>query len=274
MALRVTLCDDPAAVLKAAGEFLESRPVHHNLILSLLHNRVRHPEPGRYWIGELDGRVAVVVFQSPLRVAALITPMAPELAGAMANAIAGEGVELPGVQGEAASTAAFAGQWTESTKTAAVPFGGTRLYELVRLEEMPPVPGSLRLAGGQDRDLLVEWVRAYQAEVHDDVYDPARVVDRWIHDGRIRIWQDREPVSIAITRERVAGVTRIGGVFTPPQHRRQGYAAACVHAVSKSICDAGGRAILYTDLGNPTSNSIYRRLGYRAVAEGIRYRFE
>ena len=38
--------------------------------------------------------------------------------------------------------------------------------------------------------------------------------------------------------------------------------------------DEGHRCILYTDLGNPISNSVYRRIGYRAVAEGIQYRFE
>jgi hypothetical protein len=39
------------------------------------------------------------------------------------------------------------------------------------------------------------------------------------------------------------------------------------------LVEAGHRCILYTDLGNPTSNSVYRRVGYRAVAEGLRYRF-
>ena len=38
--------------------------------------------------------------------------------------------------------------------------------------------------------------------------------------------------------------------------------------------EAGHRCILHTDLGNPTSNSVYRRIGYRCVAEGLRYRFE
>ena len=38
--------------------------------------------------------------------------------------------------------------------------------------------------------------------------------------------------------------------------------------------EAGHRCILYTDLGNPTSNSVYRRIGYRAVAEALRFRFE
>ena len=37
--------------------------------------------------------------------------------------------------------------------------------------------------------------------------------------------------------------------------------------------EAEHRFNLYTDLGNPTSNSVYRRIGYRAVAEGLRYRF-
>jgi predicted GNAT family acetyltransferase len=37
------------------------------------------------------------------------------------------------------------------------------------------------------------------------------------------------------------------------------------------LCE--GLRFLYTDLGNPTSNSIYRSVGYQAVAEALRYRF-
>ena len=37
--------------------------------------------------------------------------------------------------------------------------------------------------------------------------------------------------------------------------------------------EAGHHCILYTDLGNPTSTSEYRRIGYRVVAEGLRYKF-
>jgi hypothetical protein len=33
-------------------------------------------------------------------------------------------------------------------------------------------------------------------------------------------------------------------------------------------------AFVASDLGNPTSNLVYRRIGYRAVSEGLRYRFE
>jgi predicted GNAT family acetyltransferase len=93
--------------------------------------------------------------------------------------------------------------------------------------------------------------------------------------GQLWLW-DRggETVSMAVSREPLHGVVRLSGVYTPPEKRKNGYAAACVHALSKQLGDAGYRCILYTDLSNPTSNSIYRQLGYRAVAEALRYRFE
>ena len=62
--------------------------------------------------------------------------------------------------------------------------------------------------------------------------------------------------------------------YTPPRLRGRGYATACVAALTQRILDQGDRAILYTNLANPTSNLIYRRIGYRAVDESISYRFE
>jgi predicted GNAT family acetyltransferase len=89
------------------------------------------------------------------------------------------------------------------------------------------------------------------------------------------VWEQRaEAVSMAISREPVQGVVRLSGVYTPPEKRKRGYAAACVHALSKKLREDGYRCVLYTDLGNPTSNSIYRRIGYGAVAEALRYRFK
>ncbi len=54
----------------------------------------------------------------------------------------------------------------------------------------------------------------------------------------------------------------------------RGYAGTCIGALSKHILDGGNRCILYTDLGNPASIALYRRIGYRAVAEALRYQFE
>jgi len=66
----------------------------------------------------------------------------------------------------------------------------------------------------------------------------------------------------------VAGVSRVGPVYTPPEHRRQGYAAGVTAACTQHALDTDAdQVILFTDVSNPTSNGVYRRLGYRPVEE-------
>jgi predicted GNAT family acetyltransferase len=273
-AMEVILSDDPAWVLSRAGDFLRSQPVLHNLILSLLHARVEHPEPGRYWVAVDGGKTLGVVFQSPLNFPATITPMEPALVEALVDAVANV-VMLPGVNGEAGTAARFSGQWTERCKSAAVPVQGLRLYELQGLLESPPASGQLRKAMPEDRKLVVDWVRNFGDEVGEHAGEPELQVDQWMSgDGGVWLWEDDEPAAMAVSREPVERVVRVQHVYTPPEKRRRGYAGACVGQLSKHILDSGFRSILYTDLGNPTSNSIYRRIGYTAVAEALRYRFE
>jgi uncharacterized protein len=80
-------------------------------------------------------------------------------------------------------------------------------------------------------------------------------------------------VSMAAHTTALEGVVRIAAVYTPPELRKRGYAGACVGRLSAQLRDKGYQCMLYTDLGNPISNSIYRRLGYEAVSEILRYEF-
>src|SRR5262249_61730280 len=73
----------------------------------------------------------------PLPPPATAPPGKPPVATAMANAIADAGIPLPGVNGEAATAAIFSGQWSERSKSAATPFQGNRLYELLEVREVP-----------------------------------------------------------------------------------------------------------------------------------------
>ncbi|MGF7236729.1 MAG: GNAT family N-acetyltransferase [Frankia sp.] len=67
---------------------------------------------------------------------------------------------------------------------------------------------------------------------------------------------------------------RLAPVYTPPAHRRQGYAAAVTAAVSQAALDAGAREVLpFTDLANPTSNGVYRRLGYERAGDRVELSF-
>ena len=83
------------------------------------------------------------------------------------------------------------------------------------------------------------------------------------------------PVSLVGLNHAVAGVVRIGPVFTPREHRRRGYAGTAVAAVSRLALSGGARTcILSTDLANPTSNKVYAEVGFSRVADWEELTFE
>ena len=148
-------------------------------------------------------------------------------------------------------------------------------YHVDKVGKPTGVKGHLRKAVLGDRERLIDWVRRFYADTTSVQESEAEcLVDRRLPAGQLWLWDNAGVVSIASRTVPVEGVVRVQLVYTPPEHRSKGYASACVASLSKQIRDEGHRCILYTDLGNPISNAIYRRIGYYVVAEGIHYRFE
>src|ERR1700733_4357575 len=99
MELKVLFSENPALVLSRAGVFLSSQPVLHNLVLSILHARITHGDPGRYWMAIQQDDTVGVALQSPLTFPATLTPMESPVAAAMADAIVEAGIALPASTG-------------------------------------------------------------------------------------------------------------------------------------------------------------------------------
>lgn len=56
--------------------------------------------------------------------------------------------------------------------------------------------------------------------------------------------------------------------------RNKGYASSCVAQVSQIALNKGfTKCVLYTDLLNPTSNSIYQKIGYTAICDSLMLKF-
>jgi hypothetical protein len=271
VSVTVEFTDVAADALERARPFLTAEPVLHHIILRLLHERIAHAEPGRYWIARDGQAPAGFVFQSPLTFPASLACMSREAIASLVDAISGAGIALPGVIGEAGTAASFAGQWTERNKSAARPLMGQRMYEVTQVVAPPPTNGRLRPAERSDRDLLISWMRAFGEETGEGAgrSDPSIIVDR----RQFWIWDDGRPMSMAVQSPPTEHVVSVSYVYTPPERRNAGYAATCVAALSRSVLAQKRRCMLSTDLGNPVSNSIYRRIGYRAVAEVLRYAF-
>jgi GNAT superfamily N-acetyltransferase len=90
-----------------------------------------------------------------------------------------------------------------------------------------------------------------------------------------RIWlsEDRETItSVAVVTAESRHAAMIGGVFTPPVYRRQGYASALIHALAAWIVARGRAACLFYD--NPVAGRIYLRLGFREIGRWRVVRFD
>jgi predicted GNAT family acetyltransferase len=265
---------DPTAVLADAADFLARDPVRHNVVVSLLETRVRHPEPGDYWIVERGGAVVGVVFRSPVDYYPVVTPMDLDAVTAVVDAMVDAGVTIPGVNGDATTSSRFAGAWTARTRTPGRPMHAQRVF-VVRAVHAPLAPGgACRTATPADHDLLVEWLEAFHVEINDGPIGRARTtVEQRVDAGLFHVWDHGGAVAFAGTTPPTLGVVRIGPVYTPPARRGRGYASALVAELSRRVLDRGERCVLYTDLDNPTSNAIYQRIGYEAVDEAIRFAF-
>ena len=225
--------EDPAFVLSRAGVFLSSQPVLHNLVLSILHARVAQGDPGRYWMAIQREDVVGVVLQSPLTFPATLTPMEPPVAMAVAEAIADAGIPLPGVNGETATAAIFSGQWSERSKSAATPFQGNCLYELLEVREIPDIEGTLRQAGPKDRSLMILWTHAFQHEIGEPADDTELRVDRGLAAGQLWLWDrnGEKALSLFAGKPAKGRVAPLAG-FYPPQKQKKGYCGGCFRSFS------------------------------------------
>jgi uncharacterized protein len=271
--VEIDISENAGAVLKAGEVFLTRAPVEHNLVLTILHDRTDHPEPGRYWMVLDGGWLAGLALQSPPEVPVLLTGIPSDCIEELAMAMAADRPSLPGVFGEAATASRFAGCWAEWLKIPVSPVEALRLYRLTGLRPPPAAPGSLRTASEPDLGLVLEWLQGFGRETGSAVAPPD-ALRRRIEAGLISIWDDGKPVSMAFATKPLAQTVRVGLVYTSPEHRGRGYAASCVAAVSGAALQTGAsQCALYAQLSNPQSNAIYRRLGYEPVIELLHYRF-
>lgn len=146
------------------------------------------------------------------------------------------------------------------------------LFRLDHLIEPVGVPGRARRAGADDIGLVASWIEPYQREVFGFMpagLDPTAWAAAAILHSWTWLWlaPGGDPVSMAARRTPAAGVSRIGPVYTPPEHRGHGYASSVTARAAWDILDHAAVPVLYTDLANPTSNKIYRAIGFRPVTD-------
>lgn len=258
-------------------ELFESR-FEYNLIATVLAGvlagRYPNTEP-LFTYGVTRGRVRFAALRTPPW-DVLATEIDLEGAREFVQAWLAEDPSVPGVNGPVGGARAIASAWAEHTGGQARCRFRELGYVLERVSDpLRPASGALRLAHAEERPVALQWMKEFGRETGAFPEERAEaIVDARAADRGLWIWDQRGPVCLLGTAPPVAGVVRIGPVYTPPEHRRRGYAGTAVAAASRRALDGGARrCLLYTDATNPTSNKIYMEIGYRRYGEHEEWTF-
>jgi predicted GNAT family acetyltransferase len=193
---------------------------------------------------------------------------AAEACVAFADALADENPKLEGVVGKLEACEAFARRWRLRTGWTHKLRHRMRDHVLRTLIAPAAVRGSIRVAGPDDREWLLDMHHAFAADARLTPLAPEsarRLVDERLADGGFRIWNDVEDVAFAGYVIAGPDAARIAPVYTRPACRANGYGAAIVGALCAELTTAGRQVFLVTDVSNPTSNALYARLGFVAL---------
>jgi len=263
--------------------FLEEREAVNNLPLGIVGSLGDQFEDGSRpflaTVRDASGQLVLVALRTPPYnlVLAGHGDRLREAVELTASQLAARSAQLPGVIGLSGISEAFARTWAEATGDPVSLSMRQRIYRLDSVKPIEWTPGRLRCAVPTDIELVAEWIAAFRSEALGKdltTVGARRAAESLIRQGRLYLWQDGRPISMAASARQTRNGIVVNEVYTPPEFRRQGYVTSCVAALSQLLLDRGHRfCSLYTDLSNPTSNSVYRKVGYYPVADSIVYEF-
>jgi len=185
------------------------------------------------------------------------------------------GVSVPGVMTDKDLAERFAQAFTGGNYKIKC---SQRMYELLRVNPNIPSVGKLRPARESDLAFLPYWIEGFNSDCFFTPFVVPADDERARYDiasGRLYLLEDEgTPVCMTKIPRELQTACGVGFVYTPPWFRGKGYATSCVAAVSCIALEEGfTRCVLYTDLANPTSNSIYQKIGYTPIADSLDIEF-
>ncbi len=193
--------------------------------------------------------------------------------------------QIPGVIGFKDGVKIFIELWASKMGKKPVLATNERIYQLTEVNQNISNSNSFENASEEDRKLLINWGQSFMKEILKDA--PQDQIDRSIQRMEIMMNKSLQKkdifvlkaggtiVSIARASRGTPNGQAVTLVYTPPQYRNHGYATELVAKLCSSILKKGKNyCYLFTDLANPTSNSVYMKVGFRPVIDVDEYRFE
>jgi hypothetical protein len=272
--------ENPHEFFQQAKPLIESREAEYGLLSGLIQAAQCGQLKSQPTMLECakDGQTIAVAMIAGLHL--IITENGSDFADEIAKYLLKNNIKIPGVIGPSIDSEQFAKRWCELNQCTAKLGMNQRIYELKKVQTPTKITGRARLVTELDVPLLAKWLEGFYLDALPWELPTKEII---IQNASARVpqamtffWEDNGcPVSMAaLSRPSKRGIA-VNGVYTPPEHRQKGYATALVAAVSTEGLNRGKEfCVLYTDLANPTSNSIYQKVGYIPVGDSKNFIFE
>ena len=197
--MKVFITRDAAGFAEHAGAFLLSRPIEHNVLATV----IARLQPTDYtdvpvfgWVEAGESReVSGAALRTPPR-RLLASTMSAATADVLMPRLLEADPELPGVNGPQPAASYLAEAWRRCAGGTVEPVMNQGIYWLSHVDEPPRrPPGRPRPAERSDRDLMIEWTRAFGREAGLPVVEDVQSsVDRRLGEGGRFVW-DRDRVA-------------------------------------------------------------------------------
>ncbi|MEC7986041.1 MAG: GNAT family N-acetyltransferase [Myxococcota bacterium] len=178
------------------------------------------------------------------------------------------------IRGFADSVDRFVPTWTQKVACQTELFLHTSLYTLHRLTLPPTQGGTLICATDTHRSIASKLMRGFIDDCFPEQANPTLLAEKHtkklMAQKNLFLWKNREGewVSLAAQVRTSWHTASISMVYTPPEHRGRGYGRCVTGMLSQKIMREQNRTCnLFADVKNPTSNYIYRSLGYEKINE-------
>ncbi len=182
-------------------------------------------------------------------------------------------VDYPGIIGLKEHCAIYNMVYSEIYGKHLITAMNQRIYQCTEVNDFSGNTGSVRLAEETDLDLLTEWGISFAEEAEG--YTPSKIDTRNNLKEKVLIKSiyllevNNQVVSMAGRLRALSNTESIGYVYTPREFRENGYGSQIVETVTQQVLKDGKIATLYTDMSNPTSNSIYTKIGYKPYCDSV-----
>ncbi|MBC7712439.1 MAG: GNAT family N-acetyltransferase [Rhizobacter sp.] len=269
--------------LAANEELLLAQESFHNLILGLAYGirdgKVITSGP-LYFSIEENGKVIACALRSNVERPFIVTQCPDYGIDQLINVLNDEKINLKAVVGEEKTSTYFKDQWTKLNNLnfkVSIHLGVYQCHKVI----MPENLSSKLIQGSKEHS---EIIRKYISGFFDDCFpdnknakeEVAILLTRHLDNKTVFLLvnEKNEVVSMDVHARSTLNGGTISLVYTPPEYRGQGFGSTVVALTAQKILDDGKKFVtLFTDLTNPTSNSIYQKVGFVKIGQNIHFDF-